>query len=84
MWETRVGTDRSALALFLSDSGAMRPDLAERVWLELAGRQDEPASAVLDTETFARLHESAADYGYRPVDGTVPLLALRLAVRVAP
>ncbi|MGH9073706.1 MAG: DEAD/DEAH box helicase, partial [Acidimicrobiales bacterium] len=97
MWETNVGADRSAFALFLTDAGAMRPDLAERQWVALAepGEHVEPLLALadgvrraesptLDNETFDRLREAAVDHGYRDPDGVPPSLVLRLAVRVEP
>ena len=84
MWEVVVGADRSALAIFVSDSGAVRPDLAERLWTSLAEGPPDDTNAVLDGRTFDRLHGIAADHGYRQSDGAVPSLVLRLAVRVEP
>lgn len=82
MWESTVGVERIALAFFLADNGSVRPDLAERLWTSLAEAPEIRATAVLDDDTFQRLHAAAVDHGYRPADGAVPSLTLRLAARV--
>ncbi len=40
MWEIRCGVERTAAALFVADTGAVRPDLAERTWIALASGTD--------------------------------------------
>lgn len=94
MWETTVGEERTAFALYLTDVGAVRPDLAERQWIALAEQPEQsqgPGGAsgpqpgrALDAITFARLREVAVDHGYRECNGSAPSLVLRLAVRVEP
>lgn len=84
MWEVVVGAERSALAIFVADGGAVRPDLAERLWTSLAETPPTGTTAVLDGESFDRIHGIAADHGYRQSNGDVPSLVLRLAVRVEP
>jgi superfamily II DNA or RNA helicase len=82
MWETSVGVDRTYTALFLTDSGAVRPDLAERIWISLAGSPGFEESTVLGSATFTKLRSTAADHTYREPDGGNPSLVLRLAARV--
>ena len=84
MWEIAVGTERSALAIFLTDSGGVRPDLADRLWNTLAEAPTIESTTILDTETFNRLRVTAADHGYRQPGRSLPSLVLRLAVRVEP
>jgi hypothetical protein len=84
MWEIATGTERSALAIFLTDTGAVRPDIADRLWSSLAEQTVVDATTVLDVETFSRLHSAAADHGYKKPGAAVPSLVLRLAVRVEP
>lgn len=84
MWEVTVGNERSALAMFLADTGAVRPDLADRLWLSFAEAPTIESTAVLDARTFDRLHAAAVDHGYRQPDGGMPSLVLRLAARVEP
>jgi len=84
MWEVAVGRDRTAMAIFISDTGAVRPDLADRLWTSLAETAAIGVSTVLDNQTFDRLHVAAADHGYRAPGDAMPLLVLRLAVRVEP
>jgi hypothetical protein len=82
MWETEAGTELSAMAIFLTDAGAFRPDLAERIWTSLAEGLAASYTTVLDPETYESLRTVAADHGYRDPGGTVPSLVLRLAVRM--
>jgi hypothetical protein len=84
MWEVAVGPERSAFAIFLTDTGAVRPDLAERLWNTLAEAPVVETTTLLDAETFNRLHSTAVDYGYRQPGSALPSLILRLAVRVEP
>lgn len=82
MWEIAVGTDRTMLTLYLTDRGAIRPDLADRLWRELADGRSPGTSIPLDTDTYQRLRRLAVDHGYRQPGASLPSLALRLAVRV--
>ncbi len=84
MWEASAGTDRSCLALFVTDSGAVRPDLADRIWTALAEQPCGTETTELDPDTLAKLRALAADHAYRRHDGAVPSLTLRLAVRAGP
>ena len=84
MWEVTVGPERSAFAIFLTDTGAIRPDLANRLWNTLAEAPVVGSTTLLDEETFNRLHSTAADHGYRQPGSVLPSLILRLAVRVEP
>ena len=82
MWETGMVGERSCFALFLSDRDAVRPDLSERIWIELADGAEVIGVSHLDLATFARLGRVAADHGYRIPNGAVPTLTFRLAARV--
>jgi hypothetical protein len=82
MWEIRAGTERTTSALFVTDAGAVRPDLADRTWVELAELADLRASHVLTDLEFDRLRTLAADHTYRDPHGAIPSLTLELAVRV--
>lgn len=84
MWEIGTGAEHSALALFQADIGAVRPDIADRLWTTLAEAPVIESTAVLDAATLDRLQAVAADHGYRQLAGVVPSLVLRLAVRVEP
>jgi superfamily II DNA or RNA helicase len=84
MWEIRFGTERTAAALFFTDIGTVRPDLAERTWTALAdGTEVGPSQALSDAEQ-KRLRSLAADHEYRDARREIPSLSLRLAVRVEP
>ena len=83
LWQVQAGEGPDCFTLFVSDTGAVRPDKAERLWLELASAPELDGIEMLDEETHARLASVAADHGYRPLpDGAVPRLTLGLAVRV--
>jgi superfamily II DNA/RNA helicase len=84
MWEVGMGPERSAFAIFLTDTGAIRPDLADRLWNTLAEAPIVESTSLLDAETFNRLRSTAADHGYRQPTSALPSLVLRLAVRVEP
>lgn len=84
MWETAAGAQRSAVAMFLTDSGAFRPDLADRLWASLAEGIAMQSGTTLDPDTHERLRTLAAEHAYRDPGGAVPSLVLRLAVRVVP
>jgi superfamily II DNA or RNA helicase len=84
MWEIRAGRGRTATALFVSDTGAIRPDLAERTWTGLTQDVELGATTVSSKAELARLRSVAADHTYRDSAGAVPSLILMLAVRVQP
>lgn len=82
LWHVDAGGGPDCFALFVADTGAVRPDRAERLWVALASGPDLDGVEMLHEETHARLVSLAADHGYRPPsDGAVPRLNLRLAVR---
>jgi superfamily II DNA or RNA helicase len=82
MWEVRTGAEHTATALFVTDSGAVRPDLADRTWGALTECRELGASRELESQEFERLRILAADHTYRDPHGAVPALTLRLAARV--
>jgi hypothetical protein len=82
MWEVRAGAEHTATALFVTDSGAVRPDLADRTWTALTEWPELGASRQLESQEFERLRALAADHTYRDPHGAVPALTLRLAARV--
>ena len=84
MWEVTGGTERSALTIFLSDTGAVRPDIGDRMWNTLAETPVVESTTILDAETLDRLHSIATDYGYQQPGPFVPSLIPRLVVRVEP
>ena len=84
MWEIRCGAERTAAALFITDTGTVRPDLAERTWISLASGIEVGPTRPLSAIELDRLRSLAADHQYRDPRGTVPSLSLRLAVRVEP
>ena len=84
MWEIRCGAERTAAALFITDTGTVRPDLAERTWIALASGSAVGPTRPVSAVDLDRLRSLAADHEYRDPRGTVPSLLLRLAVRVEP
>lgn len=84
MWEIRCGAERTAAALFITDTGTVRPDLAERTWTALASGTDIGPTRPLSYAEQERLRSLAADHEYRDARGDIPALSLRLAVRVEP
>lgn len=84
MWEIRCGAERTAAALFIADTGGVRPDIAERTWTALASGSDIGPTYLLSTDEMNRLRSLAADHEYRDPHGHLPSLLLRLAVRVEP
>jgi superfamily II DNA or RNA helicase len=80
-WETSGGSTREAFALFVSDSRAIRPDLAERIWVQLAEGVDPITGPVLSDDVFHHLRNLAVDHGYRHPT-SMPSLTPRLIVRV--
>jgi superfamily II DNA or RNA helicase len=84
MWEIHADKERTATALFVTDGGAVRPDLSERIWTALANGNEFVSLTSLTEPEMQRLHSLAADHAYRDPRGTVPSLVLRLAVRAEP
>jgi superfamily II DNA or RNA helicase len=82
MWEVRAGGERTATALFVGDSGAVRPDLAERTWTALTECRELGVTRQFTSGEFEQLRELAADHTYRDPHGAVPALTLRLVARV--
>jgi superfamily II DNA or RNA helicase len=84
MWEIRADTERTATALFISDTGTVRPDLAERTWTALTSATDIDRTLAFRQGDLEYLRSLAADHAYREPRGGLPSLTLRLAVRVEP
>jgi superfamily II DNA or RNA helicase len=84
MWEIRCSAERTAAALFITDTGTVRPDLAERTWTALANGTEVGPTRPLSAVELVRLRSLAADHEYRDSRGNLPSLSLRLAVRVEP
>lgn len=84
MWEIRCGAERTAAALFIADTGGVRPDLAERTWTALASGTEIGPTYLLSADEMDRLRSLAADHEYRDPHGNLPSLLLQLAVRVEP
>lgn len=88
LWEvTGAGGGRSCSPVFITDDGAVRPDLADRTWDSLiAGADPHPSDAIRDDE-WDRLWDAGWNYAIRPdqltdPNGPPPGLTLRLLVRV--
>jgi superfamily II DNA or RNA helicase len=84
MWEIRCGSERTATSLFIADTGAVRPDIAERTWTALASTTDVGQTRLLNADELARLRSLAADHEYRDPHRDLPSLSLRLAIRIEP
>lgn len=84
MWEIRAGSERTAMAIFIADSGGVRPDIADRMWATLANGAELWPPVLLTAADMARLRSLAADHAYRDPRGSTPSLTLRLAVRATP
>lgn len=90
LWEvTGVGGSRSCAPLFLTDAGAPRPDLADRVWDALVAGATPQPSDPLPGDDWDGLWDAGWSYAIRPDQlghptGPPPGLTLRLLVRVTP
>jgi superfamily II DNA or RNA helicase len=92
LWEVRPDggqSKRDCFALFVTDEGAVRPDLADRVWLSLTEGPDIRVGPPLDAEGWDTLQQTGKDHAYGPCRDlapesawSVPWLTLRLLVRV--
>lgn len=89
VWEIGTGGgDRTCRAVFVTDDGAVRPDLADRTWEALLAGPEVDASDPLDEAGWGQLWELGHGYAIRPEQisesGSPPALILRLLVRVRP
>ena len=78
--------DRTCRAVFVTDDGAVRPDLADRTWGALLTAPEVEVSDPLDEAGWRQLWETGHGYAIRPEQitepGSPPGLILRLLVRV--
>jgi len=89
LWEVGSGHgDRTCRAVFVTDDGGVRPDIADRMWDELVSGPDTTTADPLDAEEWRDLWETGNGYAVRPdqavSDGAPMGLVLRLLVRVEP
>lgn len=89
VWEIGTGKgDRTCRAVFVTDDGAVRPDLADRTWEALLAGTEVDVSDPLDEPGWEQLWEMGHGYAIRPEQisesGSPPGLILRLLVRVRP
>lgn len=93
LWEVSTGgPHRDCFALFRTETGRMRPDLAETLWLRLASGTEVSRAAPLDHHAWSDLHRMAEEYGYGVVSQALPdgdhssavWMVMRLAVRATP
>lgn len=87
IWEVGTGKgDRTCRAVFVTDDGAVRPDIADRTWDALLEAPDVDVSDPLDEDGWQQLWEVGHGYAIRPDQvsdaGSPPGLILRLLVRV--
>lgn len=93
LWEVRPdgsGPDLDFVALFLTDDGTVRPDLAERVWNTVAeGRIPLIGVEPLTVEARAKLDSAGTDFAYRAMqdlrpdgDWPAPAVTPRLIIKV--
>ncbi|HLT97203.1 MAG TPA: hypothetical protein VK070_10490, partial [Acidimicrobiia bacterium] len=93
LWEARPdgsGPDLDFVALFLTDDGTVRPDLAERVWNTAAeGRIPLIGVEPLTVEARAKLDSAGTDFAYRAMqdlrpdgDWPAPAVTPRLIIKV--
>ena len=89
LWEVGTGRgDRTCRAVFVTEDGAMRPDLANRTWDDLLAAPPVIVSDPLDETQWGELWEFGYSYAIRPEQdaetAAPPGLVLRLLVRVQP
>jgi len=92
LWEIRPNggqSKRDCFALFVTDDGAVRPDLADRVWLSLVDGPEVRVGEPMDSEAWAALQRTGMDHAFGPCRDlapesawSAPWLTLRLLVRV--
>jgi SNF2 family DNA or RNA helicase len=91
LWEVRPHGSarlRDCFALFMTEDRGLRPDLAERIWLQLSNGTEIQVGAPLPPVVWNELQRLARDYGYSacarlaPIEvWKAPWLVLRLVVR---
>jgi len=87
LWEVGSGGDRTCRAVFLTESGGVRPDLAERTWDDLCACRAVSSGAPLTPDEWDQLWRAGEAYAIRPEQmaaGSPPGLILRLIARVGP
>jgi hypothetical protein len=89
LWEVATAgrpARRDCFALFRTDTGRVRPDLAEDLWRRFALGCEVISGEPLEVDAWSGLYETAEQHGYSTGggadNGSAPWLALRLAVRV--
>jgi superfamily II DNA or RNA helicase len=92
LWEVRphgTGGVRDGVAVFTTSEGAIRPDVAERLWVSLAEADRVDAGRPLDPPEWARLVQTGIDHTYAACarlapreTWRAPWLTPRLVVRV--
>jgi helicase-like protein len=81
VWEGRADASslaRTAFVLFITDSGGVRPDIAEQLWDSLMKETDAIQSMIPVADSWDRLTRTALNYAYRPCSelaGGCPLVA---------
>lgn len=89
LWEVGTGkVDRTCRAVFVTDDGSVRPDLADRAWDALLAGPTVKVSDALNDDEWEQLWDVGHGYAIRPdqltESGSPPGLILRLLVRVQP
>jgi superfamily II DNA or RNA helicase len=89
LWEVGTGkVDRTCRAVFVTDDGAVRPDIADRAWDALLAGPTIKVSDPLNGDEWEQLWDVGHGYAIRPdqltESGSPPGLILRLLVRVQP
>jgi superfamily II DNA or RNA helicase len=89
VWEVGTGKgDRTCRGVFVTDDGAIRPDLADRTWEALLTGPAVTETDPLDVAAWSHQWELGHGYAIRPEQlsesGSPPGLILRLLVRVQP
>jgi superfamily II DNA or RNA helicase len=92
LWEVRPHggqSKRDCFALFVTNEGAVRPDLADSVWLSLTQNPDIRVGPSLDAEDWDALQQTGMNHAFGPCRElapesawSAPWLTLRLLVRV--
>ena len=92
LWEVRVDEsmeERDCFALFLADTDAVRPDIAQLVWDMLISGSSMETGDAPEPAMWDRLQSMGEDYAYVGFEaikakgkGIVPWVGLRLLVRV--
>lgn len=84
VWELTAGRYRSIYSVFRSDSGQIRPDLAQEIW-DLAETTQPVDYRVPSPEVWSELTQLGSSYAPAPGDeatrNAAPVLNLRLVIR---